>query len=463
MRRVWIGLSLCSLLGASAALALVRAAEPEHGRAFAGTTVDGWRAPSERPLLDWTERMARRVSEREVVLRYFGGDARLRFSELGIELDRTTLSRELLAEQRSGSVVQRAGRAISAFRGRLDYPLVYRVDAVKARGRLREFAARVYKPATDARLDLERHRRQPDVPGQRLDVEASLAKILRGDRHDGVVFDLVLAEERAAVTLDTLSQIDVGRVLASYETDFRNKAGPREVNIRRAAAYLNGAVIAPGATFSFNEVVGPRTLARGFTWAPEIVNDELEPGIGGGVCQVASTMHAAAVYGQLDVVKRRSHSRPSGYAPLGLDATVIYGEVDLKLKNPYATPLMIHATLPTKTSIKIELLGRDPDVKVEHIYAVTQTEPFMRRVTTKAGISEPRRRQRGNAGYDIVSVVRSLGASGKSTLRTYSSTYYPVPEVYWVPPDFNPEDLPPLPEGASGVEGDGASRGDDGA
>jgi vancomycin resistance protein YoaR len=251
-----------------------------------------------------------------------------------------------------------------------------------------------------------------------------------------------------------LRAVDVSRVLSSYDTDFAHHAGPRAINIATAARYLNGTVIAPGELFSFNKTVGARTVQRGFTFAPVIVADELEPGVGGGVCQVASTLHAAAVFGGFDVVQRRSHSRPSGYTPLGLDATVIDGELDLKLRNPYDTPLILHAFLPTRTTLRVELLGRDPPGKVEHFAEVKEKHEFVRRIVVEPGFepNQSKRHQKGIWGYDVLSTVRTTYPDGQRRLRFYTSTYYPVPEVYWVGPGTDPASLPAMPEGALGVE-----------
>jgi vancomycin resistance protein YoaR len=261
-----------------------------------------------------------------------------------------------------------------------------------------------------------------------------------------------------------LHAVDVSRVLSSFETDFTHHAGPRAINIATAARYLNGSVIGPGETFSFNRTVGSRTLERGFTEAPQIVADELEPGVGGGVCQVASTLHAAAVYGGFEVLQRRSHSRPSGYAPLGLDATVIDGELDLKLKNPYDSALIVHAFLPTPTTLRIELLGRAAPGKVEHFYQVKEKHEFVRRVVVEPGFepNQSKRHQKGSRGYDVVSTVRTTYPNGQRRFHTYTSTYYPVPEVYWVGAGTDPNSLPPLPEGAQGVEFGSADKGPSG-
>src|SRR5690606_37169269 len=162
-----------------------------------------------------------------------------------------------------------------------------------------------------------------------------------------------------------------------------------------------------------NEQVGARTLERGFTWAPVILDDELTPGVGGGTCQVASTLHAAAVYGALDIVDRRSHSRPSGYAPLGLDATVVWGQVDLKIRTAAHTALVVHAFIPPPGFLRVEVLGRAPR-QVDYSYAISRAADLYRRVTTKPWLKDGRRtmRQPGRKGYDVVSMVKITSPEG---------------------------------------------------
>jgi vancomycin resistance protein YoaR len=148
-----------------------------------------------------------------------------------------------------------------------------------------------------------------------------------------------------------------------------------------------------------------------------IVADEVEPGVGGGVCQVASTLFAAGVLGGLDVVKRRSHSRPSGYAPLGLDATVIDGEVDLQLRNPYPVPIIVHAFLPVPTRIRVEMLGTAAPGKVEHTYAVTKSEDFFRKVARHPEL----RRIRSSASKRASRATTSSAPSARVTWTAASA------------------------------------------
>ncbi|MEP7050982.1 MAG: VanW family protein [Pseudomonadota bacterium] len=415
----------------------------------------GSQTPPERDALQaWLGRRSPLVGARRVTLLSDAESVELSFDELGLRLDvagtaetarRAAVSRTLL----SWLLARFApSPAID------DVPLAFSFDAARAGQRLAALADVVRREPVDARLDLAAHERVVDRPGRELDLAASLQNLAQAERDDGVVIQLVTRPIAARVTADMIGAVNVARVLSSYETDFAHHAGPRALNIATAARYLNGAVVAAGEVFSFNKTVGPRTVERGFTFAPVIVADELEPGVGGGVCQVASTLHAAAVFGGFEVVQRRNHSRPSGYTPLGLDATVVDGELDLKLKNPYDTALIVHAFLPTRTSLRIELLGRDPPGKVEHFFQVKEKHEFTRRIVVTPGFepNHSERHQKGGLGYDVVSTVRTTYPDGQHSFRSYTSTYDPVPEVYWVGPGTDPSALPPLPEGAQGVE-----------
>jgi vancomycin resistance protein YoaR len=113
-------------------------------------------------------------------------------------------------------------------------------------------------------------------------------------------------------------------------------------NIELAADAIHGKTLAPSATFSFNEAVGERTAAFGFEKSVVLRDGMLAEGMGGGACQVASTLHAAALLAGLEIVERAPHSRPSAYIRMGLDATVAK-TIDLKIKNPTTSPWVIRA------------------------------------------------------------------------------------------------------------------------
>jgi vancomycin resistance protein YoaR len=331
------------------------------------------------------------------------------------------------------------------------------LDEGAAELRLERLSRHFEREAVDAQMLIAEHRIIPSREGRTLSVAATVVRMKAAGFEDATLIEAALLRVPPRVTEDDLAPVDVTQVLAQYETSFRGKAGPRAVNIRNAGRFLDGAIILPGETLSFNDQVGRRIHGRGFVDAPVIVNDEMEDDVGGGVCQVATTLHAAAVFGNLEIVNRRSHSRPSGYAPLGLDATVIDGKVDLKIRNSYDEPILVHVSFPEAYVIRVELLGRAPDAKVEHAYSVTHREPFARRIWRKeeAPPGAFALKQKGSEGMDVVSVLRVRHKDGRLESRSYRSKYYPVPEVFWLGEGAPFSSLPELPKEAAGVVLDG--------
>lgn len=144
------------------------------------------------------------------------------------------------------------------------------------------------------------------------------------------------------VTKEDLSSIK--GVMGTFSTSYGTSAAGRSNNIEIATNVINGTVVMPGETFSFNDVVGPRTVERGYQEAGTYVGNKVEPGIGGGICQVSTTLYRAAMKANLRSVERTNHSMVVGYAEPGLDATVSYGYLDYKFKNTYDFPIYIQGS-----------------------------------------------------------------------------------------------------------------------
>ncbi|MBT2763547.1 VanW family protein [Paenibacillus sp. ISL-20] len=128
-----------------------------------------------------------------------------------------------------------------------------------------------------------------------------------------------------------------------YVTYFNSNNKNRSHNIALAAQAIDSAVVFPGETFSFNQVVGIRTVDRGYKRAGVIVRGELSEGVGGGICQVSSTLYNAIDRAGLQIVKRYSHSRNVPYVLPGRDATVSWGGPDFVFENAYNQPILIRA------------------------------------------------------------------------------------------------------------------------
>ena len=131
--------------------------------------------------------------------------------------------------------------------------------------------------------------------------------------------------------------------IGSFETTFVSENKNRNINLSVAVSSIHGKLINPGETFSFNRVVGERSLARGFKTADVLVGNSYVPGIGGGICQVATTLFNVAIKSGMKIVELHAHSVPAEYVEPGCDATVAWDYYDLKFRNPFDTPVIIGA------------------------------------------------------------------------------------------------------------------------
>lgn len=154
--------------------------------------------------------------------------------------------------------------------------------------------------------------------------------------------ELPLRSVYPRVDSELLSNIKT-KLIGHYVTYFNSYNVERSHNIGLATAAINNHVVFPGETFSFNEIVGMRTKEKGYLPAPIIVRGELSEGIGGGICQVSSTLFNAADRSGLHILKRYSHSKRVPYVPPGRDATVSWYGPDFTFKNKYNQPILIRA------------------------------------------------------------------------------------------------------------------------
>ena len=421
-----------------------------------GVTIDERRVPDGDPAT-WLAAHADVARARTVRFRHEEQIFEATFEDAGISLDAAVTLDDARRVAHQGSIWRRLRDSERARLGQVDVSPHWKVDDARARALLASYAPALYRAPVDAHVDLTRHTRTPGEPGRELAVESSLARLQESPHRDGEVVDLVTLPILAKVTLGELTHVDIEKVVSTFETTFTlwGSGAGRAVNIRNAASHLDGTVLAQGQILSFNDAVGPRTRDRGFALAPEIQGDEMQLGYGGGTCQASTTLYAAALFGALDIVERQSHSRPSHYTQMGLDATVSYPLADLKIRNALPFPIILHAFLPSATTVRVEILGGDPVARVDYVYGVGGTEDFLRRIQVKENLAPGQRilHQKGIPGFDVTSVVKLHYFDGRLEERHYYSGYRPAPEIYWVAPGYDLASLPPLPERAKGVEG----------
>lgn len=193
-------------------------------------------------------------------------------------------------------------------------------------------------------------------PGHEIDIQGLYEKISKSISGDQYVFTVNLKEVKPQITIENLEGQGIKEKLAFFATKFSTGNKPRTSNIRLAASLINGTILSPGETFSFNNTVGERTTKRGFYKAGVYINGKLDEDVGGGICQVSTTLYNAVLLSDLEVVERSNHSLTVPYVPLSRDAAVNWGTKDFKFRNNTGNYIYIHAHSIDNT-VSFELFG----------------------------------------------------------------------------------------------------------
>lgn len=232
---------------------------------------------------------------------------------------------------------------------------------------LESFDALVYKDPVNARYEIAGNEVTvvPGETGRYIDkdvVAPFMQSIYEGCEPVKIPYHVSPPDTNAQTLHDKL----FNATLATYSTAYGGSTSNRCANIARAASLINGKVLAPGDVFSFNNTVGRRTVDNGFYTAKEYIDGKSVDGIGGGTCQVSSTLYSAVLYADMAIVERLNHMMSVGYIPLGQDATVADDGVDFKFKNSSDYPVKVCASTSGST-ITISIVGTawDPPREVK--------------------------------------------------------------------------------------------------
>lgn len=239
-------------------------------------------------------------------------------------------------------------------------------------------------------------------------------------------------------------------VLGSYTSAYNVGLVNRSKNLSLAARLVNGTVIMPGKRFSYNTVVGKRTYERGFVDATVYTGEGTEEGIGGGICQVSSTIYCAQLRANLKTVARTNHSYTVVYVPLGQDATVVYGSLDYIFENDTNYPIRIDA-YASGGYLTVKIMGTKIDKSLTYdVVSVTNStiaKEEVKKETADLMLGETEVKQNGQNGA-VVSTYKVYYKDGVEQKREYigKSTYKPMNKIVLVgtreaeqPVEENPE------------------------
>jgi len=373
--------------------------------------------------------IAREYRRGKIAIVGHGYRKEIRRADLGARVDLARMERLVREAADPGSPLARLHKGDG---DPVRLPMAVEIDASRAIPLLLQIKQEFDHPAREARIDLATRAIQPEQAGRRMEVFQTLGNLdtaLATGRDEAQIAREVVAPH---VLARTLERMDVSHVLGYFETQYAldRKHADRSFNLRLAASKLDGQILMPGEVFSFNEAVGERSEIQGYRVAPVIAAGELVDGIGGGTCQVASTFHAASYFAGLDIVERRPHSRPSYYVRMGLDATVVYPNIDLEVRNPYEFPLAVQFAVQGGVA-RAQILGPNMDRRATFIRHIDEVQPFPERVIDDgdlpAGVWVLT--QRGIPGYRIRRF--RLTERGRQAVVERSRDVYPATTQIW--------------------------------
>ena len=225
----------------------------------------------------------------------------------------------------------------------------------------------------DAKLDKNSYKFTEGIDGYGFDLEQT-KQMLENSQY-GTTVEIPFAVLSPAVTQESLEASLFQDVLGSY-TAMATSDPDRDTNLRLACEAINGLVLMPGDTFSYNNALGIRTEERGYRPGPSIAGGRMVTTIGGGICQVSSALYYCTLIADLKITFRDCHGYATEYMPLGMDAAVSWGSLDFQFKNNTDNPIKIVASASgADTSVKI--LGTDTkDYYIKMEYETLNTYPY---------------------------------------------------------------------------------------
>ena len=226
-----------------------------------------------------------------------------------------------------------------------------------------------------------------------------------------------------------LCKIDT--ILGTYETCFNENNANRVNNIEVAANATNNTLLGFDEEFSFNDATHDKDTIAKFKKAPVIINGKLEEGLGGGICQVSSTIYNAALYAGLEIINVNNHTIPSGYIPKGRDATVTMGLIDLKFRNKFQTPILISNKIYDNKIVSTIYGSKEYKKDIEVITEIKSTLPNKVKMTNddKLYKGEKSIEQRGQVGYKVYTFRVYKEKDGLTKEFIHESYYPPIDKI----------------------------------
>ena len=290
----------------------------------------------------------------------------------------------------------------------------------------------IYKEVKDAYYTKDPFTIHPEENGIDFDVEAAKA-MLQEERPE---YEISLKITKPKKTVKDIGTEAFPDLLATFSTNYQASNVSRTTNLKLASNKINGTVILPNEEFSYNKVVGERTISAGYKMAATYSNGQVVDGLGGGICQISSTLYDAVVMANLNVTTRRNHQFVTSYVPAGKDATVVWGSQDFKFVNSRKYPVRIVATVEGGVAtVQIwgikEEVEYDISIETKKVATIEYTTQYVQDASLPVG--QQKVIQAGNNGRKVEAYkVTKLNGQVVSTTLLSRDTYNAMKRIVHV-------------------------------
>ena len=269
----------------------------------------------------------------------------------------------------------------------------------------------------------------PEVNGIDFNVEEA-KELLKEDKNE---YTIKLTITAPKVTVNEIGTEAFPDRLAHFTTIYDAGNVNRTTNLRLACQKINGKVLMPDEVFSYNKVVGERTIAAGYKEAKIYSAGQVVDGLGGGICQISSTLYNAVLRANLQIVERRNHQFVTSYLPAGRDATVVYGSTDFQFKNTRKYPIRLVANVQNGiATVDIFGIKEDEEYSIELETRTVATLPFSTQYIDDASLEAGQEvvTQKGANGLQTETyIIKSLNGSVVSKSLLTKDTYTPMQKI----------------------------------
>ncbi len=311
----------------------------------------------------------------------------------------------------------------------IDIPVV---DVKSASIDIDKIYSEIRREPQDAYYETEPYKIYADVDGIDFNISIDEAKnIIASEDKDEYTIPLKIT--KAGKTINDLGTEAFPYLISEFSTKYDASNKNRSTNLAIAAEKINGKVLMPGEEFSFNKVVGKRTVEDGYRDAKIYADGGVVDGLAGGICQISSTLYNAVLLANLEIVERRNHSYTTSYVAAGRDATVVYGAIDFRFRNSRSYPIKIEASVKNGIAeFKMHGMPEENEYEIRILPVTTQSIPYGTSYVDDPTLAPGRQVvvQAGHAGYKVTtSIEKRLNGAVVSKEVISNDTYNPMKTI----------------------------------